>query len=52
MIKYTDMKVKMKTEKERIDLGRWSKDELERIMNSASHLSSPGERIGLISQHF
>jgi len=44
--------MKAKTEKERIDLGRWSKDELERIMSSASHLSNPGERIGLISQHF
>ncbi|MCX5809323.1 MAG: DUF1460 domain-containing protein [Proteobacteria bacterium] len=44
--------MKVKTEKERIDLGRWSKYELEHIMNTAPHFSSPGERIGFISQHF
>jgi hypothetical protein len=37
---------------ERIDLGRWSKDDLEHIMSAASHLSNPGERTGFISQHF
>lgn len=44
--------MKVKTEKERIDLGRWSKDDLEHIMSTASHLSNPGERIGFVSQHF
>ncbi len=50
MIEHTDMKVE--TEKEIIDLGKWSKADLERIMNAASRFSSPGERIGSISQHF
>ena len=35
-----------------IALGRWSKNDLERIMSTASHLSNPGERISFISQHF
>ncbi|MCX5817962.1 MAG: DUF1460 domain-containing protein [Proteobacteria bacterium] len=44
--------MKVKTEKEMIALGRWSKSDLEHIMSTASHLSNPGERIGFISQHF
>ena len=50
MIERTGMKTE--TEKEIIDIGRWSKDDLDRIMNTASRFSSPGERIGFISQHF
>ena len=50
VIECTDTKVK--THKERIDLGRCSKDDIERIMGNASHLNNPGERIGFISQHF
>ena len=50
MIEHTGMKTE--TEKEMIDLGRWSKDDLEHIMDTASHLSSPGERAGFISQYF
>jgi hypothetical protein len=50
MVECTDIKVE--TEKEMIALGRWSKDDLERIMSKALCFSSPGERIGFISQHF
>jgi hypothetical protein len=43
--------MKVKTENERVDLGRWSKDDLEHIMSKALRFSNPGERIGSISQH-
>jgi hypothetical protein len=35
-----------------INTGRWTEDELDRIIRKASGIADPGQRIALISEHF
>jgi len=35
-----------------INTGRWTEDELDRIIREAARIADPGERIALISEHF
>ncbi len=35
-----------------LDAGRWTEDELDRILQKASGIVDPGERIAFISEHF
>ncbi len=35
-----------------INIGRWTEDELDRIIREAAKIADPGQRIALISEHF